>query len=287
MAEGVQHRLRRGAAALAALLALLLAGCATQKVYFEEDAAPAYAREGRTGPLLALTQAFGGAFSPVVRNLAAPHGELIYRDGLAGYLQSELRPLDIVLVRSRPALTRALITSHFTHAIVWLGTEDEMRRAGALSLPQVRPFAGALAAGRPVLESAGNAVRLSPFSELIDVDEIVILRLRNRDARWQRAKYAALFAYLGTPFDHNFDVRDDTRLTCAELIALVFPELGIPVRFARGRYAIIPDDIARIAVDGSPHISVRRYIWPDTAQGYAFGGRSEVGAVLTAPQPSG
>lgn len=287
MVEGVQNHLRRWRAAVAVLFALLIAGCATQKIYFVEEDAPAYAREGRAGPLLALTQAFGGALSPVVRNLAAPHGELIYRDGLADYLKSELQPLDIVLVRSRPALTRALITSHFTHAIVWLGTEEEMQEAGVLSLPQVRPFDDELAAGRPVLESAGNAVRLSPFSELIDVDEIVILRLRNRGARWQRAKYAALFEYLGTPFDYNFDVRDDTRLTCAELIALVFPELGIPVRFARGRYAIIPDDIARIAVAGSPRISVHRYIWPDTPQSYAVGGRSDVRAVLTTPQPSG
>jgi hypothetical protein len=267
-------------------VALAFAGCAGPKIYFAEEDAPAYAKAGETGPLLALTQTFGGALSPVVRNLAAPHGELIYRDGLAEFVKSELRPLDIVLVRSRPALTRALITSHFTHAIVWLGTEAEMKRAGVLSLPEVKPHREALADGRTVLESAGNSVRLSPFTELIDVDEIVVLRMRDRGAAWRRAKYAALFAHLGTPFDYNFDERDESRLTCAELVAEVFPEFGIPVRFTRGRFAIIPDDIARLAVEGSRHLSVRRYIWPDSPETFATGGRSDVEAVLTAPQPA-
>lgn len=268
------------------VLSFAFAGCAGPKVYFAEADAPASARAGQKSPLLALTQTFGGAFSPVVRNLAAPHGELIYREGLAGFVKSELRPLDIVLVRSRPALTRALITSHFTHAIVWLGTEAEMKRAGVLSLPEVKPYRGAIADGRTVLEAAGDNVRLSPFSELIDVDELVILRVRDRGTAWRRAKYAGLFSRLGEPFDYNFDVRDETRLTCAELVAEIFPEFGIPVRFTRGRYAIIPDDIARLAVEGSPHLSVRRYIWPDRPDSYATGVRSDVRAVLTAPQPA-
>jgi hypothetical protein len=271
--------------AAAVIAAAMLAGCATQKIYFAEEDAPAYAKAGQTGPLLALTRAFGGALSPVVRNLAAPHGELIYRAGLAEFVKSELKPLDIVLVRSRPALTRAFISSHFTHAIVWLGTHEEMRRAGVLSLPQVKPHSEALAAGRAALESAKDSVRLSPFEKIIDVDEIVILRVRDRGAAWRRAKYSALFARLGEPFDYNFDVRDESRLTCAELVAEVFPEFDIPVRFARGRYAIIPDDVARIAVEGSAHLSVRRFIWPDSPDSYATGGRNDVGAILTAPQP--
>jgi hypothetical protein len=269
-----------------AVLAFALAGCATRKIYFAEEDAPAYAKAGQTGPLLALTQAIGGALSPVVRNLAAPHGELIYRKGLAEFVMSELRPLDIVLVRSRPALTRALITSHFTHAIVWLGTEAEMKRGGVLSLPEVEPYRKAISEGRTALESAKDSVRLSPFTKIIDVDEIVILRVRDRGAARRRAKYAAMFKRLGAPFDYNFNLRDGARLTCAELVAEVFPEFGIPVRFARGRYAIIPDDIARVAAEGSPHLSVRRYIWPDGPESYAVGGRSDVRAVLTAPQPS-
>jgi hypothetical protein len=286
MGIGAQLQRKTVRQLIAVFLAFVLAGCAGPKVYFAENDAPAYAKAGQKSPLLALTQTFGGALSPVVRNLAAPHGELIYRKGLAEFVMSELKPLDIVLVRSRPALTRALITSHFTHAIVWLGTEAEMERAGVLSLREVQPYRQAIADGRTALESAKDSVRLSPFTKVIDVDEIVILRVRDRGAAWRRAKYAALFSHLGQPFDYNFDERDKTRLTCAELVAEVFPEFGIPVRFARGRYAIIPDDIARLAAEGSPWLSVRRYIWPDSPVSYATGVRSEVRAVLTAPQPA-
>lgn len=267
------------------VLAFALTACATGKIYFAEEDAPAYAKAGQTGPLLALTQVLGGVCSPIVRNLAVPHGELIYRDGLAEFVRSELKPLDIVLVRSRPALTRALITSHFTHAIVWLGAEAEMKRMGVLSLPEAQPYRKAISEGRTALESAADSVRLSSFTSIVDVDEIVILRVRDRGAAWRRAKYAAMFERLGAPFDFNFDLRDEARLSCAELVAAIFPEFGIPARFARGRYAMIPDDIARIAVEGSPFLSVRRYIWPDSTNSYATGGRNDVGPVLTAPQP--
>jgi hypothetical protein len=279
---GIGARLAR--LSTVAVLAVSAAGCGGAKIYFAEEDAPAYAKAGETGPLLAFTQTFGGALSPLVRSMAAPHGELIYREGLAGFVKSELRPLDIVLVRSRPALTRTLITSHFTHAIVWLGTEEEMRRGGVLSLKALAPHRQVIAEGRTALESAKDSVRLSQFNRIVDVDEIVILRMRDRGAAWRRAKYAALFERLGEPFDYSFDLRDETRLTCAELVAEVFPEFGIPVRFARGRYAIIPDDIARIAVEGSPYLSVRRYIWPDGPDGYATGVSNDVRAVLTAPQ---
>ena len=269
----------------AALVAVGFAAACAGKTYLAEADAPARAKAGIADPQLRLTQAFGGPLSPIVRNVALPRGRLDGRSGLRSLLAAELHPLDIVLVRSRPALTRALITSHFTHATVWLGTPAEMKALGVWDLPALRPYRAKLAAGATVLESAGDAVRLSTIDVVENVDEIAILRMRRGGRPWLRRKYAALFERLGTPFDFNFDQRDTTRLTCAELVDEVFPELALPVRYARGRFAILPDDLVRVAAAGG-RLRVRRHIRPRGPQGLALGGRDDALAVLTSPAPA-
>ena len=274
----------RGLRALVLLACMLAIGACTPigRYYAGEDA-PAFVAAGATDPRLGLTRLFGAPLSPVVRNLRAPHGRLYFRDGLEEQLRAELRPLDIVLIRSRPAATRLLIPSHFTHAMVWLGSLEDLRRAGALALPGAAPYRAELDRGWTVLEASRSDVHLSPISEMIDTNEIVVISMPQRGRAWMRGKYAALFARLGRPFDYSFDYRDERRLTCAELVAEVFPELDIPVRYSNGRYAIIPDDLVRLGLSGTGGLSVRRYIRPIASGGYETASRADLRSVLTAP----
>lgn len=263
---------------LALALAAALAGCGG---YYRAEDAPASFADGPTDFRLGFMQAFGPPLSPVVRNLRAPHGKLFRFPEVEAMLRAELKPLDIVLIRSRPALTRVFIPSHFTHAMIWLGGERDLKRNGAWSVAALQPYRADIAAGLTILESSKDSVRLSPFSEMIDVDEVLVLRMR--PAGPVSRKYAGLFARLGTPFDVAFDLSDASRLTCAELIAEIFPELRIPVRYAAGRLAIIPDDIARRALEGSSHLSFRRYIRAE-AGGFAVSARSDVLDRLSSPR---
>ena len=233
---------------------------------------------------LALTQAFGAPLAPLVRNMRAPHGRLYYSEGLEAYLRARLKPLDIIVTRSRPAMTRLMIPSHFTHAMVWLGTADEMKRLGAWNLPEVRPHHAKLQKGNGILESAKDSVRLSPFSEMIDLNELVILRDKDRNPVRLRRKYAALFSNLGVTFDYSFDYGDPSRLTCAELIADVYPEYGIPIRYTTGRKSIIPDDLVRVALEGRTPLRFRDWIHGDGKGGFTRASASEVSDVLTRPK---
>lgn len=258
-------------------LVAALAGCGG---YYRAEDAPGSFGSG-TDLRLGLMQAFGPPLSPVVRNIRTPHGKLSRFAEVEAMLWRELRPLDIVLVRSRPALTRAFIPSHFTHAMIWLGDEAGMRRNGAWASPAVRLRGAELAGGLTVLESSKDSVHLSPFTEMLEVDEVLVLHASPR--RPARRSYEALFERLGTPFDVAFDLSDASRLTCAELIAEVFPEFRLPVRYASGRLAIIPDDIARRALDGSPHLSFGLSI---RAEGGSFvvGKPSDLRRRLTTPR---
>jgi hypothetical protein len=269
---------------LAALqLAVLLAGCGGG--YVDVTDAPASFGSGRTDPRLAVMQAFGRPLSPIVRNLALPHGKLLRFAEVEQALRDSARPLDIALIRSRPALTRALIPSHFTHAMIFLGTEEQLRANGLWSHPAIRPHQADIRAGYTILESSLDSVHLSPFSEMYDVDEVLLLL--HRPAGDAGADYAALFSRLGAEFDYTFDYEDTEKLTCAELIADVFPELRIPVRYSVGRLAIIPDDIARRALEGSRHLSPAIYIRADGRGRFVVGSAEEAAARLSQPESPG
>jgi hypothetical protein len=267
--------------ALATLaLGLAASGCAG-KAYYRFADAPESIRQGRTDPRLAVTQRFGEALSPIVRNIAAPYGRLRFAPGLEEHLAATLMPLDIVLVRSRPALTRLAFPSHFTHSLVWLGTPRQIAAQGGDGVAAVRARMGDLQGGRTVFESAGDAVRLSGIDQVLNTDEIAILRPARRGA----GKYAALFSDLGKPFDYNFDFGDKSKLTCMEAVAEAFPEIGIPVRYTAGRYAIIPDDIVRRSLTPGSGLAFVEYIRGTESGGFSAAGRAAAAAALSQPAP--
>jgi hypothetical protein len=273
-------RMRR----LPVLLVLLPLLAACGRTYYAAEDAPDFIKQGGLDLRVVASRVFGPPLSPIVRNIRFPYGRLHGREGLERFLQAELKPLDIILVRSRPALTRTVIPSHFTHGLVWLGTASEMKRTGVWDIAELAPYRDEMLAGKTVIEAAGNSVHLSPLAVAANVDEIAILRPTYRGTAWAREKYAALFARTGVDFDYNFDASDRSRLTCVELVAEVFPEFALPVRYSLGRYAIVPDDLVRIAIDGSPHLSFRHHVSAPGRDGFATAGAAAAEARLTTPR---
>lgn len=277
------HRCGRAIPFLMFAVTVVLTACGTGYYALDDQR---IAHLGETDDVrLALTKAFGAPLAPIVRNIRTPSGRLFYRDGLETHLRSKLKPLDIIVTRSRPAMTRLMIPSHFTHAMIWLGTEAEMKRLGAWDLPGIREHHDELRKGHTILESSKDSVHLSPFSEMINLDELVILRDTRRNPKRLQAKYSALFERLGATFDYSFDYSDTTRLTCAELVADVYPEYGIPVRYTTGRKSIIPDDLVRIGLDADSPLRFRGWIHGNGTRPFTPAGASEVRTVLTRPKP--
>lgn len=281
---GARHRTCRQATHLVlALLVPFVAGCG--RAYYAADAAPDFIKNGGLDARLVLTRVAGPPFAAVLRRFNLSHGRLHRAgDGLTAWLLPQLEPLDIVLVRAKAGFTRANVPTHFSHSLVWLGTVDQMKRLGVWELPPVAARRAHLLAGETAIEASEAAVHLGDSSEVTDVDEIVVLRPRRGGPGWARAKYAALLAELGTPFDNSFDVRDETRLSCIELVAKVFPEFDMPVRYSAGRYALVPDDLVRQALGGSPRIGFVLYVVPGGDGGFARRGAADAAAVLTRPR---
>ncbi len=262
---------------------LLLAGCLGTPRFYNEQDAPIRIQNGHKDIRLATTETFGAAFSPIVRNLAAKYGKLRFSRGLPAYLKRNLRPFDILLIRSRPALTRLAIPSHFTHAMIWLGSPDEVSGSGVLEDGLSNSDLEKIRSGATVFESAGDEVRLSKVDQIINTDELVVLRLSDAQSRPPREIYKALLSNLGKPFDYNFDLRNTSRLTCMEVIAEVFPELELPTRYTSGRYAIVPDDIVSRALQPNSGLRVYNYIIPKPRRKFALRDVFQLHAVVRKP----
>ncbi|MEZ5870777.1 MAG: YiiX/YebB-like N1pC/P60 family cysteine hydrolase [Nitratireductor sp.] len=264
---------------------LPLSACQTLSKYYLASDAPEPVKAGSVDPRLDLTRKLGAQLSPVIRKMAAPYGRLHHATGFEQELRSILRPLDILIVRSRPALTRLAFPSHFTHAEVWLGTPEQMRALGAFLIPSVAKHRGEIMAGKSVLEAANDDVHLSGFDQISNTDEVVVLRpvgLTQVDARY---KFSALFKQLGEPFDYNFDYSDTSRLTCMEVVKAAYPELGIPVRYTAGRYAVIPDDIVRRGLTPGSGLRFVAYFSGKGFDGYQVRGADAVAAMISQPAP--
>ena len=260
-----------------------LASCTAINSYFEEGDAPQKLKEGRTGFRLALTRVLGRPLSQFVRITKAPYGKLSFAADLQEHLYRTLKPLDIVLVRSRPALTRFFIPSHFTHAVIWLGHPDQIIASGILNFPRVRKHRRVLLSGNVVFEAKGSKVQLSDSRALFNTNEIIILRPKLENILNYRKRVNHMFEYLGVEFDTNFDFNDESRLTCIEVIGKVFPQFELPIRYTTGRFALIPDDLARLALKDNPHIEFVEYIKSAPVKRFKKLPASDVHAVLTVP----
>ncbi len=242
----------RSLIACLALVAIspLLAGCFAKAGYFRAEDAPQYIQAGLPDFRLALTYSKGPPVAAFAEKLPHDNGSLGTVASFEHELVSSARPLDVILFRSGISFAKNVFPTFFTHSAIWLGTEQQLRREGLWSLPELAPFRERIQAGFPIAEAAYRDVHLSRFEMTADYDRLMLLRGNNIGLAQKRAAFAKLAELEGRPFDPSFDARDPERLSCIELLSVLLPELELPERYAQGRYTIIPDDAARLSLEG-------------------------------------
>lgn len=193
------------------------------------------------------------AFSTVVPLVVEPFAQLAghirIRDGaladnasLETQLAQRLKPFDIVLLAAPYKGTSMFIPGRFTHGGVWLGDADDW--GGEALSPEVR---ARLAQGNGFLHADREGVRMSGFEELLDGDELVILRLNQPIDVAETAR--RVNAFLGRDYDFNFDGEDHAELLCTELIEGLFDLTTDATSTFLGREFRTPDQLIGTLVD--------------------------------------
>ena len=263
-----------------------LAGCAGKVAYYDQADAPDHIKKGILDPRLAVTQQLGEAFSPIVRNMRRPYGDLSRETEFKSAFLATIRPLDILAAKSSPGIVSGAIPSFFTHVAVWIGTKDQWVKYGMWNDPAFAKYQPYIEAGNVIIESSNDSVHLSDYYEGTHLlDEIVILRPPKRRKSQMAAIFKGLDGYLGTPFDTSFDVKDTSKLTCLELLNYVYPEINLLERYVQGRYAYIPDDLVRSAVENKSRLRFVTHFWAERGHSLRQSSSSRTKAVLTDIRP--
>ncbi len=191
------------------------------------------------------------ALTPMGRDMALRPGHLARHPEALAALADEVQPLDILMVSTRQHLTGNVLPGYFNHAALVLGSEADLRALGLWSDPAILPLREAVRAGGTLaIEASGAAVAPVPLARLADADGIAVLRPAGLARAERRAAVLRLTGHIGTPFDFRFDMATPGCLFCTELVDVTLPGLSLPRREVAGRQTIVPDDVARLALDG-------------------------------------
>jgi hypothetical protein len=191
-------------------------------------------------------------------------------------LGAVLEPGDILLVRREKYLSNIGIPGFWPHAVLYVGTPEERRRAFAdpeaaawveargqaggdfealLARTHPRAYERALAtnggAPRRALEAISEGVAFTTLEHAAGADHVAALR-PSLPAVEKAAAILRAFGYAGRPYDFNFDFRTDATLVCSELIYKAYEPgpgrqgLRLPLVEVLGRPVLPPSEIARL-----------------------------------------
>ncbi|WP_296766277.1 YiiX/YebB-like N1pC/P60 family cysteine hydrolase [Sediminimonas sp.] len=191
--------------------------------------------------------------APVIGRIV---GGVVMRKGYlaqpAAYAAAEdgLRPLDVLFVSSNGRLSGTMLPGLFSHAVIYLGSEAELKALGIWDDPALKPHHAAIRAGKTYIESSSPGVHLSDVEYVLATDAVAILRPPIKTRARQREAVRDFARRIGSDFDFHFDNATDDKLYCAELAAKTMPEAEMPTRRLYGRQTIMPDDVVALAVTG-------------------------------------
>ena len=208
--------------------------------------------EGLIRTAFALAEEHG---SGVATKMYGSYQEQGYPGRMAGNtaaeaaLVAQLQPLDLVFTSNKSYIWGTIIPGRFSHDVVFLGTEAQLRRAGLWDLPALAPLRDDIRAGRLFIEAVTPATQTVDAARVIESDAVAILRPR-LSAAARRSAYARLASSIGVPYDYTFEIASTDKLACTELVHLAMPSLGVQTREAYGHRVIFPDDIVAQAIRG-------------------------------------
>jgi hypothetical protein len=191
-------------------------------------------------------------------------------------LGAVLEPGDILLVRREAYLSNIGIPGFWPHAVLYVGTPEERRRAFAepevvawvqargqadgdfealLTRTHPAAYARAIAvdhrAPRRVLEAISEGVAFTTLEHAAGADHVAALRPR-LPAVEKAAALLRAFGYAGRPYDFDFDFRTDAALVCSELVYKAYepgPDrqgLHLPLVEVLGRPVLPPNEVVRV-----------------------------------------
>jgi len=167
-------------------------------------------------------------------------------------MTAKLQPGDILLERENWFMSNIFLPGFWPHAILYVGTVDDLRKLGLDREPIVAAHLQAMDENddhghtRRVVEAVSDGVVMSSMEEATDADYICAFRPRLSQEQI-KAVIVEAFRHVGKPYDFEFDFQTADKLVCSELIYRAFRgKLPLNLKRTMGRWAMPTDDLVRL-----------------------------------------
>lgn len=212
-----------------------------------------------SGLVYSVSRSLSPFFGDLVGRVRLRSGRLLDEAALKTALGQELQPFDVLIQKNGFALSDTFIPGYFTHAVIYLGTPEQLKAAGVWDMKVFDPVRAQLAAGSSFIEIDRAGAHLVPIHEALNTDELAVLRIAppsTAGPEWPGQIAERLLASLGKPYDFAFDADTASEVTCAEVVMRSFTHVSWPLREIMGRRSLLPDDVVRTALDGQSGVQV-------------------------------
>jgi uncharacterized protein YycO len=166
------------------------------------------------------------------------------------YVESKLKPLDLVYEKRTFVLSNYTIPGHWGHVGIWLGTKEELIAMGIWDKDYFLPFQKYVEEGKNIIEVRKPGINFQGLDTFLNLDEFAITRVGHLDGR-QPEIYAEIFNQVQKKYDFKFDARTADKITCTELITFSYGDIKWPETKTLFQLSIRPDDIAKMTLDSS------------------------------------
>ena len=198
------------------------------------------------------------AWNPLPQGLAvvaggapaeAPRPSFISREQIAA-VRPLMKPGDIVFERRDWSLTNIGLPGFWPHVALYVGTPAERRTTFGDAFEESirgknRGRYDRVLSKATIVEAVGGGTVTSTFERSADADYFAVIRPR-LSAEQKAAAIARAFAFLGTPYDFEFDFVTDDRIVCSELVYKAYEgAIPFPVMRYAARHVSSPNDFVR------------------------------------------
>lgn len=182
---------------------------------------------------------YGGSY--VVGNTIGLFHLKTDRERNAKLLAAQLRPFDLVVMKSPYHLTDQFIPGYFGHVGIWLGNDLTAKLTHKVARSDDSK-------GQAMIEVLRSGVKISTVREFCDGDIFLVLRPTRLSAEQRRILLSNASKQLKKDYDFNFDIESPESITCTELVYLTYDFIDWQTRYTWSRYTLSPDDLVLTAL---------------------------------------
>ncbi len=182
---------------------------------------------------------YGGSY--VVGNTIGLFHRKTDRETNTKLLGPQLKPFDIVVMKSPHHLTDQFIPGYFGHVGIWLGNDLASKLIH-------KPTKDDDSKGRSMVEVLRSGVKISTLREFCDGDIFLIIRPTRLIENQKKTILVNVSKQLKKDYDFNFDIESPESITCTELVYLTYDFIDWKIRYTWSRYTLSPDDLVQTAL---------------------------------------